>query len=103
MDDLISRSALMGAVLEKMSLGKRVDGTPVIRETITARELDKLLNDAPAVDAVPVVRCGECKHWGVTRYAYETEHVKCCEFGGYMMDENGYCSLGARMDAEEDK
>lgn len=42
-----------------------------------------------------VVRCKECEHWrdGV---AGCTDHVKCCEIGFYMVDENGYCVFGER-------
>lgn len=51
------------------------------------------VRDAPAVDAVEVVRCKNCTRWG-TGVAGETEHVKCCEFGRYMVGENGYCVYG---------
>lgn len=47
---------------------------------------------SPAIDAVPVVRCKDCKHWKPCAGA--TEHVKCCEFAGYMVGENGYCVYG---------
>ena len=47
----------------------------------------------PTFDAVPVVRCKNCKHWG-TGAPGETEHVKCCEYGRYMVGESGYCVYG---------
>lgn len=50
----------------------------------------------PTVEAVPVVRCKNCKHWG-TGVAGETEHVKCCEYGKYMVGENGYCVYGEKV------
>ena len=28
----------------------------------TRQDIEKWLNNAPIIDAVPVVRCGECKH-----------------------------------------
>ena len=37
-----------------------------------------------------IVHCKDCKHWG-TGVAGETENVKCCEYGKYMVGENGYC------------
>jgi hypothetical protein len=47
----------------------------------------------PTINAVEVVRCKECKHWG-TAAAGETDHVKQCEYGSYMVGESGYCVYG---------
>ena len=35
-------------------------------------------------------QCKDCSHW-VDGCAGCTEHVKLCEFGHYMVGENGYC------------
>lgn len=51
----------------------------------------------PTVEAVPVVRCKDCKHWG-TGIDGETERVKCCEYGRYMVGENGYCVYGEKKE-----
>ena len=50
------------------------------------------LDDAPTVDAVPVVRCKDCK-W----YGYYS-----CEMGGisWMRDGNGFCDRGVRKDGD---
>lgn len=53
----------------------------------------------PTIDAVEVVRCKDCKHWG-TGYGGETENIKVCEFANYMVSKNGYCVCGERKDAE---
>lgn len=53
----------------------------------------------PAVDAVPVVRCKDCKHWGKhddVEVPGETDHVKACEWAFWMVGENGYCVYGER-------
>ena len=42
-----------------------------------------------------IVHCKDCKHWG-TGVAGETENVKCCEYGRYMVGMNGYCVYGER-------
>ena len=47
-NDLISRSAL----LEKFA-----------GESIMLRQIRQFIHIAPAVDAVEVVRCKDCKHW----------------------------------------
>lgn len=57
---------------------------------------------APAVDAVPVVRCRECKHWG-TGHCAETDAVKVCEYAKYMVGGNGYCVYGEKMDGKDKK
>ena len=54
----------------------------------------KFTKIAPTIDAVPVVRCKDCKHWGMLEGPPETEHIKCCEFGQYMVGANGYCVYG---------
>lgn len=53
----------------------------------------KALNDAPAVDAVPVVRCKDCKNYivdGIKGY--------CCMGKG----DNWYCADGERKVGEQD-
>ena len=46
-----------------------------------------------------VVHCKDCKHWG-TGVAGETENIKCCEYGKYMVGANGYCVYGEKESAE---
>lgn len=89
----------MGAVLGKMTIVKRVDGVPVIRETITARELGKLLNDAPAVDAVPVVRCRDCQ-WGDQNTC--GDGYWCWKYG-IGVSEDHFCAKGVKAKEESDE
>ena len=42
-----------------------------------------------------IVHCKDCKHWG-TGVAGETENVKCCSYGKYMVGMNGYCVYGEK-------
>ena len=42
-----------------------------------------------------IVHCKDCKHWG-SGAAGETENVKCCEYGKYMVGMNGYCVYGEK-------
>ena len=78
-NNLISRSAL----LEEFA------GNGLLLESIVRHCIEK----GPAVDAVEVVRCRDCKHWG-TGYGGETEYCKVCEFANYMVGANGYCLYG---------
>ena len=62
----------------------------------TREAAQMLIDNQPTVEAVPVVRCKKCEHWG-TGVTGETEHVKCCEYAKYMVGEDGYCCYGADM------
>lgn len=46
----------------------------------------------PAVDAVPVVRCEDCKNFGTDGNRLNC-NVFCCS-----MPENGFCSIGERKE-----
>ena len=46
-----------------------------------------------------VIHCKDCIHWG-TGVPGETENIKCCEYGKYMVGENGYCVYGEKERAE---
>lgn len=85
MSDLISKKAAI----------ERAEACAFTDKTIQRQWMDwlKYCLDAPPVNAVPVVRCKNCTRWG-TGVAGETEHVRCCEFGRYMVGENGYCVYG---------
>lgn len=54
-------------------------------------KIRKLLQDIPTVDAVPVVRCRECKHLGFCGDATNLE----------VMGFYGYCSRGERKEGAD--
>ena len=62
-------------------------------------EILNIVDEMPTVDAVPVVRCKDCRFWsdGVPGC---TDHVKVCKIGFYMIHENGYCVHGERKKKE---
>lgn len=66
--------------IQQMDLDSFNEGIRTIRDYILQIE----------EQAKPMVHCKDCEHWG-TGVAGETEHVKCCEYGRYMVGENGYC------------
>lgn len=65
-------------------------------------EAQSLLEDAPTIDAVEVVRCKECKHWIIDDYWNRNpDQVRACRFAGWICSANGYCMYGERkIDAE---
>lgn len=101
MSDLISRSALLELIDERM------DGAHI--QSVTRRGIAKTLwsgicggvnwcrntvIEAPAVDAVPVVRCKDCKRYGV----YEVSGNGCCKhINGLLCPEPyDFCNYGER-------
>lgn len=54
-----------------------------------------LVDDAPTIDAVPVVWCKNCKHRYITG---STTHYYVCDFMDAEYNDNGYCHHGERKD-----
>lgn len=75
MDDLISRAAALDAISTDGGCG------------MCARRV----LDIPAVDAVPVVRCGDCKMRSDGGYCPDTEMY---------VGEHFFCALGRRRESE---
>ena len=68
-----------------------------IKETLyrtgfkTRQDIEDWLNNAPVVDAVPIVRCKDCAYFGLN-----DENVPYC-FNRFGLDEpepNGFCNYG---------
>lgn len=58
--------------------------------------------DAPTVDAVPVIRCSECRYWE----RFNNTSLGTCYHGIYAgsnlgTPENHFCASAARMDGSE--
>ena len=64
------------------------------------RDVVDMIESAPTVDAVPVVRCGKCEHFR----PYEGEEHKgdCAELVGLdsCVYEDDFCSYGERKDGD---
>ena len=58
-------------------------------------QLAKWLEELKEYKDMNIVHCKDCKHWG-TGVAGETENVKCCWYGKYMVGDNGYCVYGEK-------
>lgn len=56
------------------------------------------VENAPTIDAIPVVRCKDCEHWDVSKNEYS---ICCHAYHNMMMvrsDGMGFCSDGERKD-----
>ena len=56
-------------------------------------EVVEFLADCPTVDAVPVVRCRDCKHW-MKDVPVFTDDIGRCRFANYLVGGNAYCVYG---------
>ena len=52
----------------------------------------QMIDDAPTIDAVPVVRCKDCKHFNGIDYCFEGER------GYNSIDGECFCECGRRKD-----
>lgn len=59
--------------------------------------IDSVLFEFPTVDAVPVVRCGECKWWNPIITDHGNYSI-CAFHAGRMVERNGYCCWGQRRE-----
>lgn len=97
MGDLIRREALFDAMREK-----EWQNWPPLDE------IDAVIEKAPAVDAVEVVRCKDCKHCAVDKYVERTFCVLNGEvkqngrvWFGVGVSEDHYCSHGVRKEKKD--
>ena len=73
-----------------INFGFEWDDIPPTRE-----ETVRFLKKQSIIDAVPVVRCRECKHW-LKDVPGCTDFVGRCELANYMVGATGYCVYGDR-------
>lgn len=85
------------------NLDQYSDLAAVLGDVQTVRDI---LSDAPTIDAVPVVRCRECKHyhagtgWCDQLSYFQTPNGEPCSpaesMEWKMFQENDFCSMGQR-------
>jgi len=56
------------------------------------------IENSPAADVEPVVRCRDCKKYEKVEY-YPDGYKMCCRLLRAEMPDNGYCSFGERKEA----
>ena len=65
------------------------------------RLIHNAINQAPTIDAVPVVRCKDCK-FGTHFGDMEDEWIRCMNLhGNPLMPFDGFCSYGERKEGAE--
>lgn len=89
MDDLISRKAAIEAVR-----GLQIE--PDSTQYIYSSDAIGVVKNVPSVDAVPVVRCGECRKYKMM--SNDQTQVLCM---GVWHGKNWYCADGEREELED--
>ena len=62
---------------------------------ITLERAKELLLEQSTIDAVPVIRCKDCKYNNDTILNHGKNHPRCC-FTDYVLTENDFCSRGEK-------
>lgn len=86
MSDLISRSAL----------GEALELTCFKMSIVPMRLISKVINEQPAVDAMEVVRCRDCKHR--VEPTKLCAHPKAVGWDALEPEDDDFCSCGERKD-----
>lgn len=105
MKDLISRSALIEKIestdwyhiSESGNLAKGANSklhTPLFK----ADDIFTALENAPAVDAVEVVRCKDCKHYHDFETHFDCNHICGMDY----VQPNDFCSYGEKRGSEHE-
>ena len=101
------------AIEHCLVIGGRRHGKTIISEIIR-----RAIQTAPTVDAVPVIRCKDCKHFEydhfdvvyfptetgeAERVPLITAHEICTRWGdGCKTDQNGFCFMAERKERNEE-
>lgn len=96
----MSEQRLIDAVALKKTLEGAGFGDHSLIESVLAAGVYAGIDDAPTIDAVPVVRCRECKHRGSPYACPMRKLVIPVEGPGAYEDcteDEGYCHKGERM------
>lgn len=93
MGDLISRSALLE---KRCKLTGIVDDAGIKHGAIAIPV--EIIKRAPAIDAVEVVRCKDCRYatWAIWAQRYNCEKVR-----GLLVSDNHFCAFGKRREYDE--
>lgn len=99
MDDLISRQAAIGAIEEyadRLQIVNWKENPGVPYKVSSLNWCINTIRDLPSIDAVPVVRCKDCK-WSDWYTSFEGKvYCYCMETGAVARTEEDFCSRAER-------
>ena len=99
---LIDADALLKTLGMAEECGKCQNSRNALFCALSSEMVDvcEAITDLPTVDAVPVVRCKECKHnWGKEHSKfYNPEDIVCDYWATDGLNDDDFCSYGERSD-----
>ena len=98
MSDLIDRSALPTIQIE---IPERIDDKTCRILEAVLQGVQHVIDSAPAVDAVEVVRCEDCVHYDNTPYDWVGPRY--CECLGCYRQSDFYCAYGKKRKADSNE
>ena len=93
---LIDADALLDEFLNRYTERER-NGNLVFAACEIKQDFANMISNAPTIDAVPVVRCKDCKYGEVDEADLPTQYL-CNYHGADWNDENHFCSYGKRKE-----
>ena len=88
---------LIDADALKKEIAKR---TPHFVQRIEFTPCFEAIRNAPTVDAVPIIRCKDCKEWTQTAGDDKFSVGRCSFLEHDLVMSRGYCAWGVRKDDE---
>lgn len=80
-------------------LANWIDGSQRLDTEHDYEEVARYIEECPTVDAVPVVRCRDCKYWDRTWTTHSGWHF--CPMIGFQTATDWFCADGEHMDGGE--
>lgn len=104
MDDLISRAAAIKKFAEKREVWYG-NGPLPSNESLMWQAAMSITEELPAVDAMPVVRCRDCKYYDRRWFTCENDVllIKIDDCGchpPFRVDDDWFCADGERRDSD---
>jgi hypothetical protein len=94
MADLIDRAELLKAIRAEAVNAMELNANRYCESALAFAHCHSMVKKAPAVDAVPVVRCKDCIHMG------KSAQFRHCRVWGAIngMGDEGFCNYGERKE-----
>ena len=90
-----------------MSAQMKIDNPVTLGiNSVVHRKIQQLIADTPTIDAVPVVRCKDCKYCDISLVLPTGREMYTCMEGSHdhkmLLNPTDYCSYGVRKGEDND-
>ena len=95
-------------LIDAKQLEKQVKEAFETQNPVLMGQMLRWIRKQKTIDAVPVVRCLECKHWKPSgsksgNSFSDMEYIGGCEFTNYCRRESDFCSYGERKEGADNE